>query len=55
MLAPFLTRRLLEFDRPVRHPWLSVPLACEEAERLEYQEDAVQVFMDSVAEAEYDD
>ncbi len=42
------TRRMLEMGPPPKHPWLTVELAQTELAIAEYQEDRVQVAMDSI-------
>ena len=42
------TRRMLDVDRPIRHPWLTVDLAKQELAIGEYQADRVQCAMDTV-------
>lgn len=49
--APIITVRLLEFDRPWRHPWLTVPVAEQEIAQQDYEADIIQVFKDSIGEA----
>lgn len=49
--APTITVRLLEFDRPWRHPWLTVPVAEQEIAQQDYEGDREQVFMASIGEA----
>jgi hypothetical protein len=43
--------RLLETDRPWRHPWLSVAVAEREIAQQDYEADTVQVFIESVEDA----
>ena len=48
MQPPWTGVRLLEIDRPWRHPWLSVELVGQEMQIQEYEEDAISIFMDSL-------
>lgn len=42
------TRRMLEIDRPAKHPWLTVDVAREELAMQEYRRDRVAESRDSV-------
>lgn len=44
----FYTQKLLQFDRPRYHPWLTVPLVEQEMARQDYQADKIQMFEDSL-------
>ena len=49
--APTITVRLLEFDRPWRYPWLTVPVVEQEIAQQDYEADTVRAFSESVEEA----
>ena len=45
----FYMRKLLQFDRPRYHPWLSVELVEQEIARQNYEADKIQLAEDSLA------
>lgn len=44
----FMTRKLLQFNRPRFHPWLSPDLVEQEMARQDWESDKITLFMESL-------